>query len=197
MTLAKEMKKPGANYFYAHSQGSHIAYYVAKKLKAEFNINLKAFVVSNFPVPVALPPVDVSSLKERVDVCVPLRYIVGKVKQGWGVDTRLAFKNHMGYAAYQSQELWPKARALIHDHWLTKEFPLPGSDAPLDCPVMAIYGKDDPVVSLEEVQEWKNLSSVPAKFSVTEVAGDHVWPGTDKGAEILAKELGPLLAKFP
>lgn len=26
-----------------------------------------------------------------------------------------------GYQAYQSQELWPVARSLIIDHWITKE----------------------------------------------------------------------------
>lgn len=33
-TISKEMKKQGSNYFFAHSQGSHLAYYCAKKIEA-------------------------------------------------------------------------------------------------------------------------------------------------------------------
>lgn len=103
----------------------------------------------------------------------------------------------MGYNAYQSQELWPEARALISDHWMTKDFPLPGADEPLDCPIAALYGKDDLAVSLSEVEEWKGLSSAPSKFDIIKVDGNHAWAETVQGNEILAGHLQQLVGRFP
>ena len=36
------MKKRGSNYVFAHSQGSHFAYYVVKQLRNDHNVDVKA-----------------------------------------------------------------------------------------------------------------------------------------------------------
>ncbi|CAK8988902.1 Gramicidin S biosynthesis protein GrsT [Durusdinium trenchii] len=120
MTLAKELRR-GSNYVFAHSQGSHFAYYVVKLLRSNYNVDVKALFVSNFAVPSSMAPLELDTLKKRQALCVPLRIFTHLVKGGWGCDPKLAYKSHMGYQAYQSQELWPVARSLIIDHWITKE----------------------------------------------------------------------------
>ena len=39
----QEMKRRGSNYVFAHSQGSHFAYYVVKRLRYEHNVEIKAW----------------------------------------------------------------------------------------------------------------------------------------------------------
>lgn len=196
-TLAREMKRPGNNYFFAHSQGTHFAYYVAKVLTLEFNVRLSAVFVSNFAVPAALPNLDLTTLRARQNLCVPLRIFTGLIKGGWGTDPRLGYKSHMGYQAYQSQELWPAARTILTDWWITKDFPLPGSDEPLVVPIVAFYGQEDAAVSLEQVQAWRSLSGDPSTFEVIKMDGGHLWFSTStRQCEALANELGRLIQRF-
>mmetsp|Transcript_9552 Transcript_9552/g.23047 ORF Transcript_9552/g.23047 Transcript_9552/m.23047 type:complete len:425 (+) Transcript_9552:44-1318(+) len=196
MTLAKEMRKRGSNYVFAHSQGSHFAYYVVKMLLSE-KIDIKALFVSNFAVPSAIKPVDLSTLRNRQQICVPLRIFTALVKDGWGCDPKLAYKSHMGYQAYQSQELWPVARSLIIDHWITKDFPLPGADHPLHCPVVAFYGVEDQAVSRDQVNGWKEISADPDMFKVIEMPGGHMWfQNSSARCEALANELDRLIRRF-
>lgn len=44
----QEMRR-GSNYIFAHSQGSHFAYYVTKLLRSNYNVNVKAPWWLNFP----------------------------------------------------------------------------------------------------------------------------------------------------
>ncbi|CAJ1345722.1 unnamed protein product [Effrenium voratum] len=197
MTMAKEMKQRGTNYIFAHSQGSHFAYYVAKLLRSNYNVKVKALFVSNFAVPSSIPLMDLSTLRNRQAMCVPLRIFTNLVKGGWGCDPKLAYKSHMGYQAYQSQELWPVARSLIMDHWITKEFPLPGADEPLECPIVAFFGKEDAAVSLAQVSAWQYLSGDPDSFKVIEMDGGHMWfQNSSTRCEALANELAKLVRRF-
>mmetsp|Transcript_56595 Transcript_56595/g.131930 ORF Transcript_56595/g.131930 Transcript_56595/m.131930 type:complete len:427 (-) Transcript_56595:117-1397(-) len=196
-SLVKEMKKPGNNYFFGHSQGAHFAYYVAKLLSREYNVSPRLLMISNFMVPAAIPNVNISTLRDRHNACIPLRIFVGLVKEGWGTEPKLGYKSHMGYCAYQSQELWPTARAVLMDWWSTKEFPLPDADEPLDCPITAFYGKEDQAISADMVSEWKGLSRQPGSFEVTKMDGKHHWfQGSPARSEALAMEIGRLMKKF-
>jgi len=196
-TLAKEMKKPGNTYFFAHSQGSSFAYYVAKLLSREFNVRPKGLFVSSFAVPAAYPTVDVSTQRARHNLCIPLRIFTGLVKQGWGTDPKLGYKSHMGPMAYQSVDLWPAARNVLTDWWITKDFPLPGADEPLDVPIAAFHGEDDLAVSRADVEEWKGVTSFPGKFELISMDGNHLWFSTSsKNCELLAEELARLVRKF-
>uniref|UniRef100_A0A7S4US98 Thioesterase domain-containing protein n=1 Tax=Alexandrium monilatum TaxID=311494 RepID=A0A7S4US98_9DINO len=196
-TLAKEMKKPGNNYFFGHSEGAHFAYYVSKVLSQQYFISPRLLVVSNSMVPAAMPSANIATLRDRHNACIPLRIFVGMIKEGWGVDAKLGYKSHMGYNAYQSQEMWPLARATIMDWWSTKEFPLPGADAPLDIPVAAIHGQDDPVISADMVAEWRGLTRQPREFEVVKMDGGHLWfHGSSERSEALAMELSRLIRKF-
>lgn len=196
-SLVKEMKKPGNNYFFAHSIGCHFAYYVAKLLASQFGVSPKLLVASSFMVPAAIPETNMSTLRDRQNACMPLRILNGLIRQGWGIEPRLGYRSHMGYCAYQSQELWPLSRSIIMDWWSIKEFPLPGADQRLDCPIVGFIGKDDLVVSKEMIWEWKGLTSQPKEFMVTEMDGGHAWfEGSSVRSEILANELGKLIKKF-
>lgn len=196
MTLAKEMRR-GSNFIFAHSQGSHFAYYVTKLLRSNYNVNVKALFVSNFAVPNSCVQADLSTLKRRQELCVPLRIFTHLVKGGWGCDPKMAYKSHMGYQAYQSQELWLVARSLIIDHWITKDFPLPGAEEALHCPIVAFYGKEDAAVSLSDVQRWEYLSSDPDTFQVIKMEGGHMWfQNSSTRCEALATELGRLVRRF-
>eukprot|EP00439_Symbiodinium_sp_Y106_P045845 s402_g5.t2 len=193
----QEMKRRGSNYVFAHSQGSHFAYYVVKRLRYEHNVEIKGLFVSNFGVPSAMPSLDLSTLQKRQQICVPLRIFTNLVKGGWGCDPKLAYKSHMGYQAYQSQELWPVARSLLIDHWITKDFPLPEADHPLFCPVVAFYGTEDEAVPRSAVNEWKNLSADPDMFKVIEMPGGHMWfQNNSSRCEALAIELDRLMRRF-
>lgn len=197
LTLAKEMKKPGSNLFFAHSQGTHFAYYTAKFLKRDHNIAPKCFFISNFFVPAASPLMDVSTLRARENLCVPLRIFVGLIKGGWGCNPKLGYKSGMGFCSYQHEDMWPFARTIIYDHWSTKEFPLPGADERLSCPIFAFYGKDDRAVSYDMVLEWRGLSSAPEKFECKQMDGGHLWfSDSTKHAEALAKELSAAAKRF-
>mmetsp|Transcript_39925 Transcript_39925/g.114057 ORF Transcript_39925/g.114057 Transcript_39925/m.114057 type:complete len:427 (-) Transcript_39925:198-1478(-) len=196
-TLAKEMKKPGNNYFFAHSIGCHFAYYVSKMLSRQFGVSPKLLIVSSCMVPAAIPETNMSTLRDRQNALIPLRMLNGLIRQGWGIEPKLGYKSHMGYCAYQSQELWPTSRAIIMDWWSLQEFPLPGADEPLDCPIVGYVGKDDMVVSHDMVNEWKGLSRQPFEFMVTEVEGGHAWfEGSSAKAEVLANDFGKLIKKF-
>ncbi|CAE8623028.1 unnamed protein product [Polarella glacialis] len=198
LSLVNEMKKPGSNFFFAHSQGTHFAYYVAKLLRKEFNISITGLFVSNFPVPVSIPALDLRTLRDRQGICMPLRIFTGLVKGGWGLDSKLAYKSHMGYCAYQSQELWPVSRCILIDHWITKEFPLPGADEPLACPIVAFYGKEDPAVTLDMVSEWRGLSGNPESFEVVTMDGGHLWfQNSSSRCEALALELDKRMKRHP
>lgn len=197
MSLQKEMKKPGNNYFFAHSQSTHIAYYVAKALKKSFNVSLRGLFVSSFPVPAELPFIHLDTMLDRQNVCVPLRYFVGYIKQGYGIKPVTGFKSPMGSTGYQQQENWPYSRGVIRDHWMTKAFPLPNSDEPLDCTIVAFHAKDDKAVSIDQVQKWKELASSANKrqFNVIRMDGDHAWfVNSTKLSEDLAKELTKLIS---
>eukprot|EP00930_Biecheleria_cincta_P076715 TRINITY_DN63934_c0_g1_i1.p1 TRINITY_DN63934_c0_g1~~TRINITY_DN63934_c0_g1_i1.p1 ORF type:complete len:426 (+),score=71.78 TRINITY_DN63934_c0_g1_i1:35-1312(+) len=197
MTLAQEMRKSGNNYVFAHSQGTHFAYYVLKLLRSNFNVSVKAFFVSNFAVPASMPSLNLPTLRDRQEVCVPMKIFTRLIKGGWGCDPKLGFKNHMGWQAYQSQELWPVARSLIMDHWITKEFPLPGADQALQCPIVAFYGVEDTAVSEEAVLRWQALSSDPDKFKLIRMQGGHLWfQNSSARCEELANELASLMKKF-
>mmetsp|Transcript_119740 Transcript_119740/g.334231 ORF Transcript_119740/g.334231 Transcript_119740/m.334231 type:complete len:427 (-) Transcript_119740:137-1417(-) len=196
-TLVKEMKKPGSNYFFGHSQGSHFAYYVTKLLRRQYNVSTRLLIISSFMVPAAIPNVHISTLRERQNACIPLRIFVGLIKGGWGTEPKLGYKSHMGYCAYQSQEMWPSARAVLMDWWSTKEFPLPGADEVLDCPIVAFCGKDDHLVSEGMVAEWKGLTRQPADFQVVTVDGNHLWfHNSSVRSEVLAMELGRVVRRF-
>lgn len=196
-TLAKEVMKPGHSFFFAHSQGSHFAYYVAKKLKEDFRTSIQGLFVSNFFAPAAMPAVKMDTLLERQSVCVPLKIFTGLVQGGWGLDPKMAYKNTMGYCAYQSHEMWPAARAILADHWLTKDFPLPNADELVSCPIVAFYGKDDAAVSLDQVMRWEALTSQPKTFRVIVMDGDHHWLTKNSACrEALATELSNLVRQF-
>eukprot|EP00933_Yihiella_yeosuensis_P015399 TRINITY_DN13440_c2_g1_i1.p1 TRINITY_DN13440_c2_g1~~TRINITY_DN13440_c2_g1_i1.p1 ORF type:complete len:425 (-),score=61.56 TRINITY_DN13440_c2_g1_i1:68-1342(-) len=197
LTLLREMKKPGANFVFAHSQGTHFAYYVVKLLRKQYNISINCMFVSSFPVPVALPPLKLDTLRDRQNFCVPLRIFNGLVRGGWGLDPKMGYKSHMGSCAYQSQELWPVARTLIADWWLTKEFPLPGADIPLDCPLAAFCGKEDLAVPPDLVSEWRNISNDPASFELFTMDGGHLWfQNSSARCEELASTLSRLMKRF-
>lgn len=196
-TLAKEMKKGGSNFFFGHAQGAHFAYYTAKVLKRKYGVKLNGLFVSNYYVPAAEPVPSLETLRDRTNVCIPLRVFSGMIKQGRGVDSRLGYKSHMGMCLYQNVDFWPSARCLLADHWLTKEFPLPGADEPLDCPVAAFYGRDDTIVALDMVQEWKGMTAEKSKFNVRMMDGGHHWfTDSTKRTEDLARELAVLMKKL-
>jgi surfactin synthase thioesterase subunit len=198
-TLAKVLQGWHGNaYFFAHSQGSNFMYYTTKKLAKEYNIKPKFVALSNFAVPsVAFRPFITKSLRDRNNACVPLRIFISLIKGGWGLDPKLGFRSHTGWMQYQTQELWPAAKMILADVWITRDFPLPRCDEPLPVPVMAFYGKEDTAVSLEMVQEWKGLSSDPDSFEVKVMGGDHMWfPRSVKRSEELAKELVAMAKRF-
>mmetsp|Transcript_52669 Transcript_52669/g.83563 ORF Transcript_52669/g.83563 Transcript_52669/m.83563 type:complete len:432 (-) Transcript_52669:81-1376(-) len=199
-TLAKALKGfQGNTYFFAHSQGSSFMYYTTKKLAKEYGMKPKFAAVSNFAVPsVAFAPYITKTLRDRNNACVPLRIFITLIKGGWGLDPKLGFKSHTGWMQYQTQELWPAAKMIIADVWITRDFPLPRCDERLPVPVVCFYGKDDTAVSLEMVQEWKGISSDPDSFEVKIMGGDHMWfPRSNKRSEELAKELVDLAKRFP
>lgn len=68
------------------------------------------------------------------------------------------------------------------------------SESPLDCPVIAIRGSEDPSLSAGEQERWRELSSGP--FRMQTVAGDHFFVRTARQAvhEIIRREAS-LLAK--
>lgn len=196
-TMAKEMKKPGNNYFFGHSQGAHFAYYVSKVLSRQHGVSPRALIVSSFMVPSAIPILNISTLRDRHNACVPLRMFVGMIKQGWGTDAKLGYKSHMGWCAYQSQENWPNARATLMDWWSAKCFPLPGASEPLDIPIVALHGQDDKVISADMMSEWKGLTRQARDFDVVKVDGDHLWfYNNEARAEVLASEISRMIRKF-
>lgn len=197
-TLAPEMKKPGSNYFFAHGQGSHFAYYATKLLKTKYATGPKALFVSSFCVPSAISQPSVATLRDRQNACANLRILIGMIKSGWGTDPDLGYKSHTGYCNYQSHQPWENARPCITDYWTIKDFPLPKADEPLDCPIVAFHGKDDEAVSLDLVKAWKNLTKNSGAFEVKAIEGPHLWfSSSSRRSEELADQLSVLLKKFP
>merc|ERR1711870_158413 len=95
-----------------------------------------------------------------------------------------------GYQAYQGQELWPLARAILTDYWAMQDFPLPGADEKVDCPIVAFHGADDAFVTLDMVKQWRVLSSSPSQFTVIQMDGAHQWFAKNtQRCEALGEEL--------
>lgn len=189
-TLATVMRRPGNSYFFAHSQGTHFMYYATKRLSEEYDLQPRYAAVSNFAVPSTASSGSSKTLCERMNQCLPLRIFVGLIKGGWGLDPKLGFKSHTGWQQYQTAELWPAAKMIISDHWITKDFPLRRCDEPLKVPILALYGKEDAAVSREMLEEWKGLSSLPESFQVSVFSGNHMWFTTSsKRSEELANKL--------
>ncbi len=69
------------------------------------------------------------------------------------------------------------------------------SEAPLDCPISAYGGTEDPRVSIDEVQGWAvhTVSDFRARF----FAGDHFFINSARGAvlDVLAEEAAETLAR--
>lgn len=197
-TLRQEMKKPGSNFFFGLSQGTHYAYYVAKYMQDQFNMRPKCLFVSNFFVPAALPVMDMSTLRNRQKWCVPLQIFCSLVKGGWGTNPMLAHKNHMGLTSYQTRELWSSAKMILADHFIKGDLPLPGADEPLQgTPIMAFHGKDDPAVSAEMTEEWKGLSGDPKTFQLKMMPGEHLWfTNSETNADKLGKEMTAMIKRL-
>lgn len=196
-TLGKEMKKPGSNYFFAHSQGTHFAYYVAKAVAKQFRVSPKCIFVSSYMVPAAAPITDLSSLRSRNNALNPLRMFIGMIKSGWQIDAKLGYMSHMGSMNYQTADLWPDARSCMIFNWQTREFPLPQADEPLDCPITAFLGKDDTLISEQMVNSWSKLTSSPRDFSVVRMPGGHMWfQKSSAQQEALGDQLTKLMKKF-
>merc|ERR1719482_75010 len=118
-------------------------YYTTKKLYQEYGLQPSYAAVSNFAVPSTSSSVSMKTLRDRNNQCVPLRIFIGLIKGGWGLDPKLGFKSHTGWQQYQTAEMWPTAKMIISDHWITKDFPLPRCDEPLNVPIVALYGRED------------------------------------------------------
>lgn len=189
-TLATVMRRPGNNYFFGHSQGTHFMYYTTKKLQQEYGLEPRYAAISNFAVPSTARAGSMKTLRDRINMCVPLRLFIYLIKGGWGLDPRLGFKSHTGWQQYQTADMWPAAKMIISDVWVARDFPLPRCDEPLTVPIVALYGKDDAAVSREMVDEWKGLSSQPGSFEVSVFSGSHMWFSTSsRRSEELAKKL--------
>ena len=143
-TLLKEVKKPGLNYFFGHDIGAHMAYYTAKQLAKE-QVPITALFVSGYMVPAAFPKANIASLQWRQNTCIPLRIFIGMIKQGYDIDPKLGHRSHMGNQGYQGPDYWAQlSRGSLMDYWTSQEFPLPGADEKLSCPIVAFRGKDSP-----------------------------------------------------
>mmetsp|Transcript_147056 Transcript_147056/g.273867 ORF Transcript_147056/g.273867 Transcript_147056/m.273867 type:complete len:428 (-) Transcript_147056:124-1407(-) len=198
-TVGQLLSKQGGGefYIYGHSQGSQFAFYTIHELYQTFGFKPKFFALSNFACPSAMGKVDVSTLRARNNLCVPLRIFHGLIKGGWGTDPKLGYKSYMGWQQYQHADLWPAARTVIQDHWITKVFPRPNCDQRLCCPIKVFYGEEDPAVSLDMVKEWKGYSSIPEFFEVEQMGGGHMWfQASSKRAEALANGLAKCAEKF-
>eukprot|EP00435_Cladocopium_sp_Y103_P037154 s2498_g9.t2 len=90
------------------------------------------------------------------------------------------------------KEVKARERAFMEDCF--RDFPLPGADEALHCPVVAFYGKEDAAVSLSDVRRWEYLSSDPDSFQVIQMEGGHMWfQNSSTRCEALATELGRLV----
>lgn len=198
MTVAPQMKKkPNANYFYAHSQGTHFAYYTMKFLKRDHGIVPKAFLISNFMTPLGQQLRDLSTMRLRQQALCTLKVFINLVKQGWGLEPKMAYKTHMGMCNYQLEDYWPAAKMVMIDWFMTFDFPLPNADEPCPCPIKAIHGIGDKAVSKAMVQEWKGYSSDPSSFEIVETEGEHLWwMNNTEQAKWLMKTLDGFMKSF-
>lgn len=196
-TLVREMRKPGANFFFGHLNGSHFAFYTAKILQRDYGMSPKAMFVSNFGVPSCIVPEDLGTLQRRSNCVVPLRILSNLVKGGWGVNPQFAYKSHMGHCSYQTADCWNSAKPLLTDHWLTMDFPLSYASEPVDCPIHVLYGKDDDKLSAAGIMEWKRVTSKPEMFEMKKFEGGRHWfltnaKSADEMADFLSASVGKL-----
>jgi surfactin synthase thioesterase subunit len=188
--VAQMKKKPNANYFYGHSQGTHFAYYTMKVLQRDYGIVPKGFFISNFPCPLGQLPRDFTNIRMRQQSLNCLKVFMNLVKQGWGLDPKMAYKSHMGMCNYQLEDYWPAAKMVMQDWFMTFDFPLPNAEDPCPCPVKAIHGVGDKAVPTAQVLEWKAYTSDPAQWELVETEGEHLWwMGNNTKGEWLMKTL--------
>ncbi|CAE8582281.1 unnamed protein product [Polarella glacialis] len=122
---------------------------------------------------------------------------------GWGLDSKLAYKSHMGPSAAhededEDEEEEEEDEDEDEDEEKDEEFPLPGADEPLACPIVAFYGKEDPAVTLDMVSEWRGLSGNPESFEVVTMDGGHLWfQNSSSRCEALALELDKRMKRHP
>jgi medium-chain acyl-[acyl-carrier-protein] hydrolase len=66
----------------------------------------------------------------------------------------------------------------------------PGEDAPLDCPITAFGGAEDPVIGLADLEGWR--AQTRRRFALHMLPGDHFYVTSSRGAllQALAGELG-------
>lgn len=143
---------------YGHSMGAVLAYEIAHRLVA-LGVTVAHLVVSGSPGPWD-----------------------GRAEKAGGLDDEQFLARVQDFAGYRHpafdipearELLLPTLRADVRMH----EDYAPTSERPLDCPVTAIRGADDHLVSALATRRWRMATS--GRFSAVEVPGGHMFPGDD------------------
>jgi surfactin synthase thioesterase subunit len=69
------------------------------------------------------------------------------------------------------------------------------NEPPLDCPICALAGSEDPSANIEEVQAWRAYTT-PAKFSFYLLPGDHFFLNRPEFMSTICGRLEQLLQQF-
>ncbi|MGE0686042.1 MAG: alpha/beta fold hydrolase [Dehalococcoidia bacterium] len=142
---------------FGHSMGAAAAFEVARRLRRMGAPLPLALIVSSFPPPDAnnrIPP-------------------LARLPMDEAIEKMLAYFPGIPDAVLQDRELLETAVRILQADMLLLESYRYEAEAPLECPIYAFGGSDDPWVSGDELEGWRLHTS--GEFSVTQFPGDHFY----------------------
>lgn len=163
--LRPHLRPPFA--FFGHSMGALIAYALARRLHAADGSRPVRLYVSGHRAP-HLPSRDppVHSLPDR-EFLDELRQLNGTPEE-----------------ILRDAELRELMLPLLRADFAIAETYVHVPGEPLDCPVLALGGRDDPLVSEPEVRAWRETTTGPFRHRM--IPGDHFFPQQARGLVLAA-----------
>ena len=145
-------------YLFGHSMGGLVAYEIAKCLRTQYSICVKALFVSSclpFSLMQSCDSIKVSNDEEIKNFLKENRQMSNKVLSSKFFEVSLlpAIKNDF---------------RILNEYLKSKK-----DDMILDIPIFCFYGKDDTVIEVEKIYKWKEYSNKKCEF--IEFVGNHFY----------------------
>lgn len=135
--------------FFGHSLGGRLSYELAREVRTRYGLSPIRLFVSGAPAPqVAFPKVHVHHL--------PDAEIVRRIRDLGGTPE----------SVLQHEELMSMLMPLIRADFALSETYEYTADTPLQCPISAFGGTDDPEVSRESLEAWQVQTCGPASVRI-------------------------------
>ncbi len=159
---------------FGHSMGARLAYEYALKIQATQPGLLRGLIASAARAPQEPASDPIHHLDDSA--------FLSRVAEENGTPAEILANDEL------MSLLLPRIRA---DYTLTDTAPLDTREAPLDCPLYAFCGDQDPHIDGEKMQNWSDKSK--QQFDLSIFSGDHFFINTEQAQTAVLQRINDIL----